>query len=167
MLAWRAFKVESRGLCSLYRQYVFARENVATCIPDSIENFHPDGVPLATCTCGFWALNNVQEVLSRFTSTPRDNPSEAIGLVSGFGRFVEHDDNVYRFERMSIIAIGAVPHWTASMFSTPAHRVEQEEERLHWLAEAGRTLGIPLHYDRSLEHVLGELAIEAGRYLAS
>ena len=149
---------------SLYRQYVYAPDNTATCIPDKVEDYHETPVPKSGCKCGFWALDDARLVIEKHCTTPKGGPPEAIGLVSGFGRFVEHTDNTYRFERMRVIAIGATPHFAASVFSQHVDQIERDRERLHNLSESCRALDVPLYYDRSIDFVLGELAIAAGRY---
>lgn len=114
MLSFRAFLVSPSGaLRSPFAAHLWTREgNRAACQLNSNLNrsdlrARDDNTPCAdppqrACACGFSAYPSL-EVMARLSSFV--NPHYLIGLVSAYGRVIEHTDSVVRSEYVTVLAL--------------------------------------------------------------
>ncbi len=175
VLAYRAFKLDPNGLLrSPLVDYVWTREaNQATCRVDlpnlNHTRYRPKGsepcpdAPNPTCACGLYAYPFIQWEARSFMTQ-----ENVIGLVSAYGRLMEHTDGTARSEHMTILAImmfaewasedDALDHFQSTGYATPVKVPRSLLER------AAGMLGVPWGVFTTKAEGVSFLQNEAGKY---
>lgn len=181
MLAFRTFVVSASGLLHspVVTDYLWSRDgNKAECMVSKITSVNhtpqrPYGSPPCErppgpeCACGFYAYPYPNVPAGR---TSFIDPQKVVGLVSAYGRVIEHKDGVIRSEYVTVLALmmfGSFPYSYEEddlgyygFVSEPPPRMPPHE----LLERCAGLLGLPWGTFPTLEEGVAFLNGEASRY---
>lgn len=182
MLGFRAWKVSAAGtLHSPLVNYLWSRDsNAAHCAVTEVQHItHTDRKPYGSppcddppgrdCACGLYCYP-----LPKIGPISFLQPENVIGLVSGYGRVIEHADGVVRCQSMTVLALCSFARFPAEYYQdaddaysvfaygygVPNHIVPPPDR----IGRAADNLGVPWGAFATLGEALAFLLAEASRY---